>query len=395
MYFLLPIALIGQLAISVTIVNRIHSLGYPRWMLKLGDYLCYVFTAGLPIAVMIWMWRNPVAARTVNPPTWIGLYLLACYAAVLAFVMTRIYQYTSVRTTQRLLTNHTQVVDVRKKLGHLPTDQPFTTFCSQLPFNEILQISVREKTIRMPRLDPALDGLRITHLSDLHMTGQLTKSFYEEVVEIANASPSDIVAITGDIVEKVDCLEWIPETLGKLEATYGVFFVFGNHERRIPDEARVRKTLTDCGLMNLGSLWQGISVNNRPVILGGNELPWYQPAVDFSTSPAEVDGHRPLRILLTHSPDQLAWARDNDCDLMLAGHTHGGQVRLPVIGPILAPSRLGTRFASGTFYYEPTLMHVSRGIAGTRPLRLNCRPEIARLILQAEQDASESPHPSW
>ena len=385
MYLLLPIAMIGQLAISVTIVNRLHSLGYPRWMLKIGDCFVYVFTAGLPIAAALWTLQHPIANRT-STPTWLMLYLLACYFAIFVFIGTRIYQYTLVRTTRRLLSNHTDVIDLRKRMGHRPTNDAFTTFCAELPLNEILKISVREKTIRMPRLDPAVSGLRITHLSDLHMTGQLSKAFYEEIVAIANEAPADLVAITGDIVEKVPCLDWIADTLGKLDSKLGVFFVLGNHERRIPDEALVRNALTDCGLIDLGSSWQSVSHNDRPLVLGGNELPWYRPAADFSTSPAEIDGHRPLRILLTHSPDQIEWARENNCDLMLAGHTHGGQVRLPIIGPILAPSRLGTRFASGTFYREPTLMHVSRGVAGTRPLRLNCQPEIARLVLQTENE---------
>ena len=79
----------------------------------------------------------------------------------------------------------------------------------------------------------------------------------------------------------------------------------------------------------------------------------------------------------------MNWAREQDCDLMLAGHTHGGQVRLPIIGPILSPSRMGTRFASGTFYYEPTLMHVSRGVGCIElPLRIFAPPEVLLLTLQ-------------
>ncbi len=394
MYLFLPVVLLGQLAMSVAAVNRLHSLGYPRWVLKAGDCLCYVVTASLPIAVAIWFLQNNMRAkpaeRMADVPPWVLLYLTACSIACIAFIGTRIYQNRWIRTTPRLLTNHTRVFDVRKRLGYTPTQQAFTTFCAHLPWNEIFQLSVREKRIQMPTMDPGLNGLRITHLSDLHMTGQLAKPFYEQVVQITNQSESDLVVITGDIVEKVRCLDWIADTLGALKAIHGVCFVLGNHEHRIADETRLRKTLTDAGLIDLGSTWKLITHADRPILLGGNELPWYGPAVDFSDAPAAIEGVRPLRILLTHSPDQLAWARANDCDLMLAGHTHGGQVRLPWIGPILAPSRFGTRFASGTFYYQPTLMHVSRGIAGTRPLRLNCQPEIARLVLQS--DRSADPH---
>jgi predicted MPP superfamily phosphohydrolase len=68
---------------------------------------------------------------------------------------------------------------------------------------------------------------------------------------------------------------------------------------------------------------------------------------------------------------------------MLAGHTHGGQIRFPGIGAILAPSRYGVRYAAGTFHLPPVVMHVSRGISGLQPLRFNCLPELTKLVLLA------------
>ena len=89
-----------------------------------------------------------------------------------------------------------------------------------------------------------------------------------------------------------------------------------------------------------------------------------------------------LRILLSHSPDQLAWAREQGFQLMLAGHNHGGQIRLPMIGPIVTPSLHGVKYASGVFDESPTVMHVSRGISGDQPLRWNCPPELTRVVLK-------------
>jgi predicted MPP superfamily phosphohydrolase len=70
-------------------------------------------------------------------------------------------------------------------------------------------------------------------------------------------------------------------------------------------------------------------------------------------------------------------------DLMLSGHNHGGQVVLPIIGPVYAPSRFGVQYAGGVFWKDPTLLYVSRGISGQHPLRLNCPPELTKLILRA------------
>jgi uncharacterized protein len=80
---------------------------------------------------------------------------------------------------------------------------------------------------------------------------------------------------------------------------------------------------------------------------------------------------------------------------MLAGHTHGGQIRLPVVGPVFSPSRFGVRYASGTFFRAPTLMHVSRGLSGTRPLRFNCRPELAQFDSAARPSGVEQAAFAW
>jgi predicted MPP superfamily phosphohydrolase len=78
----------------------------------------------------------------------------------------------------------------------------------------------------------------------------------------------------------------------------------------------------------------------------------------------------------------MPWARRHQIDLMLAGHNHGGQIRLPLIGSILVPSRFSRRYDCGTFFEPPTLLHVSRGLGGQHPLRYNCRPEVTRITLR-------------
>ena len=87
-------------------------------------------------------------------------------------------------------------------------------------------------------------------------------------------------------------------------------------------------------------------------------------------------------IALTHSPDQFRWAQQQQVDLLLAGHMHGGQICFPVIGPIVAPSRHGVAYSSGCFQQGVTTMHVSRGAGGLAPLRWNCRPEITQLEIR-------------
>jgi predicted MPP superfamily phosphohydrolase len=98
---------------------------------------------------------------------------------------------------------------------------------------------------------------------------------------------------------------------------------------------------------------------------------------DMAAAPADS-----FRLLLSHTPDNAHWAAANGFDLMVAGHNHGGQVRLPLIGPVFMPSRYGCRFDMGAFQIGGTLVHVSRGISGKHPYRFRCRPELTKIVLK-------------
>jgi predicted MPP superfamily phosphohydrolase len=212
------------------------------------------------------------------------------------------------------------------------------------------------------------------------MSGRITRRYFERVVEETNALNANIVAITGDIVERDPCIDWIPETLGRLRADSGVYYVLGNHDRQVNIE-RLKKVLADVGLMHLGAECCQLSIRGVPIVLGGNELPWFEPASNFDDVPRHDESGLPLRILLAHSPDEFKWAQAREVDLILAGHLHGGQVRLPLFGAILAPSRYGVRYAHGVFTAGNTVLHVSRGAGSLTPLRYNCPPEISLLTL--------------
>jgi predicted MPP superfamily phosphohydrolase len=254
---------------------------------------------------------------------------------------------------------------------------------TRIPGNQIQELELSERGLEISRLDPALDGLSIVHLTDLHVTGKIGRGYFEEVVRQSVAVAPDLIAVTGDILDNIACLDWIPETIGKLRARYGVYFVLGNHDMWTGAE-QIRHCLTECGLTDVGGRWVEIEIRGRRVILAGNESPWWPPA-DLGRAP-QRRGKGPLRIALCHSPDQFRWARVNDIDLALAGHTHGGQFRIPFIGPFVAPSRHGVRYASGVFHAAPTVMHVGRGVSGKLPLRICCRPEVAKLTLYAATD---------
>ncbi|MEM8680586.1 MAG: metallophosphoesterase, partial [Planctomycetota bacterium] len=379
--------LFGHTALFIYVVNRLHSTALPRRLLKLLDFCWSAFGLFVPCAIAVRWLQVAVAPQPLLPGGVWGT-LAWAYVGISIFcgisaVFHRIQYVLAERRSGLVLTNHTAVIDLEQQTDDPLAGSRWTQWLASLPGNEVFELSVHEKQLGIRNLPQALEGLTITHLSDLHMTGQLRRPFYDAVVAQANALGSDLIAITGDIVEKRDCLPWIDETLGQLNARHGVFYVVGNHELRIRDIDLVRRTMAAAGLQSVGDRWISLEIRNHPIVIAGNELPWFRPAADMRACPSEIAGQRPFRILLSHSPDQLDWAVEREFDLMLAGHTHGGQVRLPLLGPLLAPSWNGVSHASGVFRVEPTLMHVSRGLAGTRPLRLNCRPELAQLTLRS------------
>lgn len=398
---LLLLALLGHAVLSVAAGNRVHSTGMPHWVSLFLSSLCIVCLAGVPLGLAWWFVHAGVDVFGGLPwreiPLPITFYLSVCWVAAGVAVAGWIRRDLLRRRPSVLRSNHTWPAELDRDCAPTAAPEQAHHFLVRLPGNEILKLVVTERAIELPRLPPALDGLSIVHFSDLHFTGRVAKSYFQEMVGQSNRLEPDLVAVTGDLVDRARQIDWIPDTLGRLRARHGVYFVLGNHDRRV-DTDRLRRVLTESGLVDLGGRWIRIEIGGLPsaghgnvppngrVVLAGNELPWFPPAADLAGCPAPRDGG-PLRIILTHSPDQLDWARAQDADLLLAGHTHGGQICFPLIGPILSPSREGVKYASGVFYAPPTVMHVTRGVSGLLPVRLNCPPEMAYLVLHAAKQA--------
>jgi uncharacterized protein len=373
-------AFIGHLAIAVWLFNRLHAVAWPRRLIKTLEK-ALILTAAAVMVLFVVGWTIG-GYGMIDPRLWLA-YAIVCWLAAAAAIPLWLVPKLREQTPAELVCNDTTLIDVTQRLGYRPVHGSEARLFAALPGNELLTLAVQSKTLRMVSLPRSLDGLTIAHLSDLHMTGKIGREFYDCLVDETNALSADLVVITGDILEKEICLSWIGPTLGRLQARDGKYFILGNHERRLRNVAVLRQELVEAGLTNLGGRWVQRELRGAEVMLAGNELPWFgtAPAVPSAGPGSRAQDAKTFRILLSHSPDQLSWARAHGFDLMLAGHNHGGQIRLPYFGALIAPSWYGCRYAGGLYFEPPTLLHVSRGVCGIHPIRFNCPPELALLKL--------------
>jgi predicted MPP superfamily phosphohydrolase len=215
-------------------------------------------------------------------------------------------------------------------------------------------------------------NLQALHITDLHIKDW---RFKNEILNVISdlSSKVDVTFITGDIYDKyTQTLEAVRNYLSRIKGVK--VGVLGNHEYwaedKYPLESSI-KVLEDSGVRILRN--EKIELKN--IIIGG--IDWYYDenglGREYLSKIGEVD------ILLSHTPDIIAFKPKTK--LILAGHTHGGQIRLPIIGPLWTPSKYGTKYASGLFKEENTYMYVNKGVGEIIPIRFNCKREIALLNL--------------
>jgi predicted MPP superfamily phosphohydrolase len=307
-------------------------------------------------------------------------YLSLCWFTALVYLPVISWIRARRRTPAQVVSCRGEIEDVAARLGEAPIGNGKYWRLARLPRNECFHVELRELTLRLPRLPKRLDGLTILHLTDLHFCGSPAREYYRRVFDLCLAAgPPDILAITGDVVDSFHHHKWIVPLIGRLKWQTAAFAILGNHDE-CHDPVLVRRRLRRIGVRVLGNGWEQIEVRGTPLVVIGNETPWFRPAPKL---PPESHGglDEPFRLCLSHTPDNFAWAQRNRIDLVLAGHVHGGQVRVPIIGPLFVPSRFSRRYDCGAFAAGPTFMYVGRGLAGGEPLRYNCPPEVTRIVM--------------
>jgi len=375
---LVVLAILGHGFLWVDVINPLHGWAGNRKLIDGLTLVCFLAFVTLPILIVFHWSALDLANSSFSeaPFYWLRIYFFLCVAWGIGRWILAGIQWRNGNNPKVLLQ---QRQEKSRLLGQPSKDVyrgTFSRLLAKIPGNQSHQIRVDHKRLAIPHLSKQHEGLKVAHISDFHITGRIGLEWYQAVIQQVNELQPDIIAITGDIIEKEDCWPWLADSLGKLQAPCGVYFIVGNHDFFI-DADQTRQLLRDEGLLCLSGTSLETQFSQAPITLVGNERPWNSQVADLT----KATGKKPLRIALMHTPDQFSWACDQQVDLALAGHTHGGQIRLPLLGPITCPSLYGTRYASGVFRRDNTILHVTRGLSGKTPLRWNCPPEIALLEL--------------
>lgn len=377
----LIIALLGHIGVWCTIFNLVHATAWPRPVRKSLEAIIYLSVAVIGITlVTIHFTAGNLFVFQSGPGVISTAYAWAClfyfgYQLVLWIVA----RQTSPET-RAMLKNDQKVIDTLANSQPAVINDSVARLLMTVPFNQFAKIAIEHKTIFVPKMPGNLDGMRIAHLSDLHFTGKLSPRYFEMAFEHVAPFEPDIICLTGDVVDVDGCLDWIDELFPMLTSRHGKFFILGNHDARISDTTELRRRIERQGFIDVNGCWKSDCVNQTTISLAGNELPWFSGAEKLENT---AEAQKGFRVLLSHSPDHAYWANREGFHLVLAGHNHGGQVRFPIVGPVVSPSWYGVRFASGSFLVDEMAMHVSRGLSSDDPIRINCLPELSLLTLSS------------
>ncbi|MGE0681518.1 MAG: metallophosphoesterase [Candidatus Binatia bacterium] len=257
-------------------------------------------------------------------------------------------------------------------------------------FVEPTWLRVRRLTLPIKGLPLNLDGLRLVQVSDLHVGSAIPHQFLRKVIATTKALDPDLVVLTGDYVHtRPDDVTEVTLLLQNLRASMGVFAVLGNHDYAInypgdpgiPGvEDMVIAALERAGVQVLRNDWLPVGGGKQSLALLGIDelLSGRAQVVPLDTLPSDSP-----RLVLCHNPDIIPFLAGHDFDLLLCGHTHGGQIRIPPFPPPFTATR-NRRFWAGLFQDEHRRIFVSRGIGYTWRARLASRPECVCITLTGQ-----------
>lgn len=253
-------------------------------------------------------------------------------------------------------------------------------------------LRVSRYTLEIPDLPAGFNDYRITHLSDLHLSVPMNRRNLSWMVAVANRTLPDLMVITGDFA--THGYQKVEDRQGELEALRandGVWACWGNHDYYVGPE-KVRPLLNQAGIKLLNNAHHVLHRKGERLVLAGiDDAMWGRPNLSQALKGVPDDASV---ILLAHEPGSARYvASDPRVKLQLSGHTHGGQIRVPGLGPLVLPA-LSRPFVWGAYQIEGLALYVTAGTGtGQFVMRFACRPEVTVITLR--RGAADRATPVW
>jgi uncharacterized protein len=243
--------------------------------------------------------------------------------------------------------------------------------------------------IKLQRLPQEFDGFRIAQLTDIHFGPNIGRKHLQKCMQVAHAFKPDLIVQTGDFVtqpllernrrESAKAAEPCADVLAEVKKVQQIA-VLGNHEHGTNPDI-VQRALVDRGITVLRNASLALERGSRRLWVAGIDDAFARQA-DLDAALARVPADE-ATILLAHEPDYADYAARFPVDLQLSGHSHGGQVRLPGIGPLILPT-LARKYHTGHYYVRELQLYTSRGVGVINPpVRFNCPPEVTLITLRS------------
>jgi hypothetical protein len=280
-------ACLGHLGLAV----YSHNWWYGGHLSKrLGDvmHLAHAVVV-LAFPAVLWFacrWDVTALFHAGSAPPWqfaLAAYVALCWAVGFGVLPALTLYRLLRRPPAALLQTKSEVIDVAARLGRRPEGNNRQHWMTRLPGNQALQCEFVERTLALPRLPAAWDGLTVLHLSDVHLNGTPDRDYFRVVMDRCAAWRPDIVAVTGDVADSVHHRRWIVPVLGRLRWGVAALAILGNHDHWY-EPPFIRRRLRRLGMRVLVNSWEQIEVRGQPLVVVGHEGPWLSPPPDCSAS---------------------------------------------------------------------------------------------------------------
>jgi uncharacterized protein len=268
-------------------------------------------------------------------------------------------------------------------VGNLAIAAPFVAM-GYGAFIERTNFRLREIDAFIPNLAPGLEGLRILQVSDIHMGPFISESDLAKVIAMGMETKPHLAVITGDLISgRGDPLDACIRQLARMKADAGVFACMGNHEHYARAEAYASQAAARVGIRFLRSESQQLQFGGSTLNLAGVDHQTHSLGAKYLVDAERMVVPGVLNLLLSHNPDVFPVAARQGYNLMLSGHTHGGQIDVEIFDESLTPARFFTPYIQGLYHTGGAAAYVSRGIGTIGiPVRIGAPPEITVIRLR-------------